>query len=178
MTVQNIKIKLKSRTWITLNSLVIFQAWEPLQPKWPLQPHFITDHDVLIIPGTQIPHTLWQTKLFFCLLAYFAQKRDILEPKTVQKIKIKLKSRTWMTLKYSLVILMYFRSENQCSFNDLHSPEQSPWPQWPLEPHFNNKEILIMMFWSFLAPKLPMQVLFSWMHDHKSKFLLISEPFL
>ena len=47
---------------------------------------------------------LWQTKLIFCLLAYFAQKRDILEPKTVQKIKIKLKSRTWMTLKYSLVI--------------------------------------------------------------------------
>ena len=76
-----------------------------------------------------------------------------------------------------LISDMYFRPENLCSLNDLHSPEQSPWPQWPLEPHFNNKEILIMMFWSFLAPKLPMQVLFSWMHDHKSKFLLMYGTF-
>ena len=36
---QNIKIKLNSRTWMTLKSpVVIFQALEPLQPQWPQQP--------------------------------------------------------------------------------------------------------------------------------------------
>ena len=36
---QNIKIKLNSGTWMTLqSSVVIFQALEPLQPQWPLQP--------------------------------------------------------------------------------------------------------------------------------------------
>ena len=36
---QNIKIKLNPGTWMTLqSSVVIFQALEPLQPQWPLQP--------------------------------------------------------------------------------------------------------------------------------------------
>ena len=36
---QKIKIKLNSRTWMTLKSpVVIFQALEPLQPQWPQQP--------------------------------------------------------------------------------------------------------------------------------------------
>ena len=36
---QNIKIKLNSRTCMTLkSSVVIFQTFEPLKPQWPLQP--------------------------------------------------------------------------------------------------------------------------------------------
>ena len=36
---RNIKIKLNSWTWMTLqSSVVIFQALEPFQPQWPLQP--------------------------------------------------------------------------------------------------------------------------------------------
>ena len=70
---QNIKIKLNSRTWMTLKSSVeIFQTLEPLQPQWPpqpqqppwpqwpLQPHFIkniTDCDGWIIPGTKMTNT-------------------------------------------------------------------------------------------------------------------------
>ena len=66
----NIKIKLNSRTWMTLkSSVVIFQTLELLQPQWPLQPqqppwpqwplqpHFIkksTDCDGWIIPGTKM----------------------------------------------------------------------------------------------------------------------------
>ena len=75
---QNIKIKLNSRTWMTLRSSVeIFQTLEPLQPQWPpqpqqppwpqwpFQPHFIkkiTDCDVWIIFGTKMTNTgpfLW-----------------------------------------------------------------------------------------------------------------------
>ena len=38
---QNIKIKLNSTIWITLEYLsVIFQALEYLWPQWPRQPHF------------------------------------------------------------------------------------------------------------------------------------------
>ena len=67
------KMKLNSRTWMTLKSpVVIFQALEPLQPQWPQQPqrpqrpqrpqwpwqpHFIkriADPDDWIIPGTKI----------------------------------------------------------------------------------------------------------------------------
>ena len=36
---QNIKVKLNSRTWMTLkSSVVIFQPLEPQRPQWPLQP--------------------------------------------------------------------------------------------------------------------------------------------
>ena len=70
---QNIKIKLNSRTWMTLKSPVeIFQTLEPLQPRWPpqppqppwpqwpSQPHFtknITDCDGWIIPVTKMTNT-------------------------------------------------------------------------------------------------------------------------
>ena len=75
---QNIKIKLNSRTWMTLkSSVVIFQALEPLQPQWPQQPqqprwpqwpqqpHFtkeLPEPDGWIIPGTKMTSTgpfLW-----------------------------------------------------------------------------------------------------------------------
>ena len=65
---QNIKIKLNLRTWLTWmtlkSSVVIFQALEPLQPHWPLQPqkpYFtkeLPDPDDGIIPGTKIQLTL------------------------------------------------------------------------------------------------------------------------
>ena len=52
---QNIKIKLNSRTWMTLKSpIMIFQALEPLQP------HFIkifTDPDAWIISSTKMINT-------------------------------------------------------------------------------------------------------------------------
>ena len=70
---QNIKIKLNSRTWMTLKSPVeIFQTLEPMQPRWPpqppqppwpqwpSQPHFmknITDCDGWIIPVTKMTNT-------------------------------------------------------------------------------------------------------------------------
>ena len=66
----NIKIKLNSRTWMTLkSSVVIFQTLEPQQPQWPLQPQRprgpqwplqphsikkITNPDGWIIPGTKM----------------------------------------------------------------------------------------------------------------------------
>ena len=42
---QNIKIKMNSETWLTLqSSVVIFQVLEPLQPPWPLSTyHKISD---------------------------------------------------------------------------------------------------------------------------------------
>ena len=71
---QNIKIKLNSKTGMTLKSSEgIFQALEPLQPQWPLQPpqpqwpqwpqqpHFIkkfTQLDRWIIPSTQMTNTI------------------------------------------------------------------------------------------------------------------------
>ena len=90
---QNIKIKLNSRTWMTLKSSVeIFQTLEPLQPQWPpqpqqppwpqwpLQPHFIkniTDCDGWIIHGTKMTNTgpFWgmdgQKSNFLLILALF-----------------------------------------------------------------------------------------------------------
>ena len=75
---QNIKIKLNSRTGMTLKSSeVVFQALKPLQPQWPLQPqqpqwpqwpqqpHFIkkfTRPHRWIIPNTQMTNTI----LFLC----------------------------------------------------------------------------------------------------------------
>ena len=64
---QNIKIKLNSKTWMTLkSSVVIFKTLESLQPQWSLQPqqhlqtHFIkniTGCDGWIIPGTKMTNT-------------------------------------------------------------------------------------------------------------------------
>ena len=83
---QTIKIKLNSRTWMTLKSQgVIFQSLQPLQPQWPQQPqqpqwpqwpeqpHFIkkiTDPDSWIIPGTKRTNTHpflwnWSSKIQF-----------------------------------------------------------------------------------------------------------------
>ena len=87
---QNIKIKVKSRTWMTLkSSLMIFQALEPLQPQqphrplqpqWPqqpLKPYFIKkvpDLDNWIVPGTKMTNTgpfLWNgsSKIQFLLIS-------------------------------------------------------------------------------------------------------------
>ena len=87
---QNIKIKLNSRTWMTVkSSVLIFQALKPLQPQWPLQPqqpqwpqwpqqpHFVNknaDPDGWIIPSTQtinISPFLWNrsSKIQFLLIS-------------------------------------------------------------------------------------------------------------
>ena len=98
---QNIKIKLNSRTWMTLKSSVeIFQTLEPLQPQWPpqpqqppwpqwpLQPHFIkniTDCDGWIIPGTKMTNTgpfLWNgsSKIQFFTDIWYLLCRRLLRP--------------------------------------------------------------------------------------------------
>ena len=56
-------------------------------------------------------------------------------------------------------------------------PQQPLWPQWPLQPHFI-KKLLILMILSPLAPTWPIMVSFSGLDHKKSKFSLISEPFL
>ena len=96
-TFLNIKIKSNSNAWMTLkSSIVIFQAFESLQPQWPQwpqqpqlpqwprQPHFIrrsTDPDGMIIPSTQITNTspylwkCWSKIKFFIDISYsFCQR--------------------------------------------------------------------------------------------------------
>ena len=76
---QNIKIKLNSRTWMTLeSSVVIFQALKSLWPQWPQQPqwpqwpqwprwpHFSkkTEFYVSIHSGTKMTYVEWIIKSF------------------------------------------------------------------------------------------------------------------
>ena len=56
-------------------------------------------------------------------------------------------------------------------------PQQPRWPQWTLETYFI-KKIAILMVWSSLAPTWPKTGSFSGMDHQKSKYSLISEPFL
>ena len=57
----------------------------------------------------------------------------ILQKKILQNIKIKLNSRTWMTLKSSVVIFQTLEPQQpQWPLQ----PQQPRWPQWPLQPHF------------------------------------------
>ena len=85
-----------------------------------------------------------------------------------QNIKIKLNSRTWMTLKSSVVI---FQTLEPLQPQWPLQPQQPPWPQWPLQPHFVKNR-------SFLAPKWPILVPFCGMDHQKSNFLLILALFL
>ena len=89
-------------------------------------------------------------------------------------IKIKLNSRTWMTLKSSAVI---FRTLEPQQPQWPLQPQRPRWPQWPLQPH-SIKKILILMVGSSLVPKWPIQVPFCRMYHQKSKFSLILAPFL
>ena len=71
---QNIKIKLNSWTWLTLqSSVVIFHASEPLQhqwplqpqqPQWPLQPHFIKRILILMVRSSLTPK--WSKPVPLC----------------------------------------------------------------------------------------------------------------
>ena len=82
---QNMKIKLNSNAWMTLkSSVVIFQALKPLQPQWPQWPQQSLTEKVLKIQ-LEIFHD--PTKKYFFL-----------------NIKIKLNSRTLITLKSPVVI--------------------------------------------------------------------------
>ena len=51
-------------------------------------------------------------------------------------IKIKLNSRSWMTLKSSVVI---FQNLEPLQPQWHLQPQQPPWPQWHLQPHFFKK---------------------------------------
>jgi hypothetical protein len=53
-----------------------------------------------------------------------------------QNIKTKLNSRTWMTLRSSVVIFPTLEPmQPKCPLQ----PQQPPWPQFPLQPHFIRK---------------------------------------
>ena len=88
-----------------------------------------------------------------------------------QNIKIKLNSRTWMALKSSAVIFQALEPLQP------QWPPQPPWPQWTLQPHFITKILLLMIGYS-LATKWPILVLFCGTDCQKSKFSLISLPFM
>ena len=83
-----------------------------------------------------------------------------------QNIKIKLKSRTWMTLKSSVVI---FQALEPLQPQRPHWPLQ---PQWPRQPQ--KKKFLILMVESSLAPKWPILASFCGIDHQKSNFSLIS----
>ena len=105
---QNIKIKMNSRTWMTLkSSVVIFQAvqllqvhWPhlPLQHHWPLQPQkpyftkLLPGPDGWIIPGTKMTNTgrFWlneslKIQIFTDILYPFCQR--LLRPAYVTFLK-------------------------------------------------------------------------------------------
>jgi hypothetical protein len=92
-----------------------------------------------------------------------------------QNIKIKLNSRTWLTLKFSVVIFQALE------------PLQSQWP-WhclnnlsglnDLNSLILSKNLLILMVRWSLAPKWPILVHFCGMDHQKSNFLLILALFL
>ena len=67
---QNIKIKLNSNAWMTLkSSVVINQAWKPLQPQWPewpQQPQFIKKILILMVWSSLAPK--WSIPVPFCRL--------------------------------------------------------------------------------------------------------------
>ena len=119
LSFQNIKIKLNSRTWMTLKSpIVIFQALEPLQPQWPQQPqqpqwpqwprqpHFIktfTDPDGWILPCTKMTNNgpfLWHgsSKIHCFTNIWYHFCRRLLRPADATF----LKTGWWNTNGYSL----------------------------------------------------------------------------
>ena len=76
-----------------------------------------------------------------------------------------------MTLKSSLVIFQALETLQSQWPLQLQQP---PWPQCHLQPHFTKKN-----HWSWwLAPKWPILFPFCGLEHQKSKFSLISEPFL
>ena len=76
-----------------------------------------------------------------------------------QNIKIKLNSNAWMT---EVLSSDFPDLKNLCSLNDLNSL-------------ISSKNLLIIMVWSSLAPKWPIQVPFCGMDHQKSHFSLISD---
>jgi hypothetical protein len=65
---QNIKIKLNSRTWMTLeSSVVIFQALESLYPQGPRQPHFTKKNTEFGLSFHQLLHQNDLSWSFFTL---------------------------------------------------------------------------------------------------------------
>ena len=96
----------------------------------------------------------------------------ILPQKTFfQNIKIKLNSKAWMTLKFSVVI---FQALKPLQPQWPQWPQQPQWPQWPQQPNFIKKSTdhygLIIT-----APKWPITVPFCRIDHQKSNFSLISD---
>ena len=87
-----------------------------------------------------------------------------------QNKKIKLNSRTWMTLKSSVEI---FQALEPLKPQWPLQPRQPLWPQWPLLPYFMKILMLLMVGYS-LSTKLPIFVLFCGMDHQRTKYSLIS----
>ena len=86
-----------------------------------------------------------------------------------QKIKVKPNSRTWMTLKSSVVA---FQALEPIQPQWPLQPQQPRWPQWPRQPHFI-KFLFSLMVGSSIAPKWLIPVPFCGMDHQISNFLLI-----
>ena len=92
-----------------------------------------------------------------------------------QNIKMMLNSRTWLTLKSSVVI---YQALEPLQPQWPQQPQQTQWPKWPQQPHFIKKKILFLIVQWSLAPKQPLLVHFCVMDHQKSNFLLILAPSL
>ena len=86
-----------------------------------------------------------------------------------QNIKVKPNSRTWMTLKSSVVIFPTLEPQRpQWPLQ----PQQPQWPQWPQQPHFT-KIFIQLDVGPSLVPKWPVPVPFYGMDYRKFNFSLI-----
>ena len=56
-----------------------------------------------------------------------------------KNIEIKLSSRTWMSLKSSVVIFEALKPLQPQWPQQPQQPQQPRWPQWPQQPHFTKK---------------------------------------
>ena len=84
-------------------------------------------------------------------------------------INVKPNSRTWMTLKSSVVIFPTLEPQRpQWPLQ----PKQPQRPQWPQQPHFINF-LFNLMVGSSLAPKSPILVPFFGVGHQKANFSLI-----
>ena len=86
-----------------------------------------------------------------------------------QNINVKLNSRTWMTLKSSVVIFKTLKSlQSQWTWQ----PQQPHWPQWPRQPQFI-KNITHLDGWIISLTKMTNTS--SFLRDRSSKIQLFTD---
>ena len=88
-------------------------------------------------------------------------------------MNVKLNSKTWMTLKSSIVI---FQALKPLQLQWPQQPQQPRWPQWPQQPHFI-QQLPEPDGWIIPGTKMTSNGVFCWMDYQKSKFLLVYGTF-